>query len=127
MNFSDCDEFTRGYIEAALWLFDDDPGEGEWDRLDVFLSALAPDAITSMAADCKRFQQASKSMLEMAYQDYDYNPKRAGHDFWLTRNHHGSGFWARDLGVIGDGLTNIAHDYRDCDLYRGDNNLIYVS
>lgn len=30
------------------------------------------------------------------------------HDYWLTRNHHGAGFWDRGLGDLGDRLTFAA-------------------
>lgn len=30
MNMTDLDDFTKGYIECALWLADEPPGPGEW-------------------------------------------------------------------------------------------------
>lgn len=35
--------------------------------------------------------------------------EQIGHDFWLTRNRHGAGFWDRGLGALGERLTHIAH------------------
>ena len=35
----------------------------------------------------------------------------AGHDFALTRNGHGAGFWDRGLGAIGDMLTSECKPY----------------
>ena len=32
------------------------------------------------------------------------------HDYWLTRNRHGAGFWDRGLGDLGDRLTELAHN-----------------
>lgn len=34
-----------------------------------------------------------------------------GHDFALTRNHHGAGFWDRGYGDVGDRLTEAAQAY----------------
>lgn len=34
-----------------------------------------------------------------------------GHDFILTANRHGAGFWDRGLGERGDRLTEMAHPY----------------
>ena len=34
-----------------------------------------------------------------------------GHDFALTRNHHGAGFWDRGYGDVGDRLTDAAQAY----------------
>lgn len=35
---------------------------------------------------------------------------QAGHDLFLTRNHHGTGFWDRGAGDAGDRLTVAAHE-----------------
>ena len=49
------------------------------------------------------------------------NPLEAlGHDFWLTRNGHGAGFWDRGLGELGDRLTGLAKPYGTVDLYITD-------
>lgn len=41
------------------------------------------------------------------------------HDYWLTRNHHGAGFWDRGLGGLGDRLTKAAQ--LDGEYYLFDN------
>jgi hypothetical protein len=43
-----------------------------------------------------------------------------GHDLWLTRNGHGVGFWDRDLGDLGDLLTDLADLMGEFDLSVGD-------
>jgi hypothetical protein len=35
----------------------------------------------------------------------------AGHDFYYSRNEHGTGFWDRDTGKIGERLTAVAHTF----------------
>ena len=35
----------------------------------------------------------------------------AGHDFWLTRNGHGAGFWDGDWPAYGDMFTAISKGY----------------
>ena len=41
-----------------------------------------------------------------------------GHDYWLTRNGHGTGFWDRDLpGDLGRILTDEAHADGEAYLY----------
>lgn len=52
-------------------------------------------------------------------------PDRAGHDFWLTRNGHGAGFWDRGMGKLGDRLADAARAYGSVDLYVGDDKKIY--
>jgi len=51
----------------------------------------------------------------------------AGHDFWLTRCGHGSGFddgdWEEPAATI---LTDAAHEFGNVDLYLGDDGKIYI-
>jgi hypothetical protein len=49
-----------------------------------------------------------------------------GHNFWLTCNGHGSGFWDRELGEIGDKLTEACKIIGSSDPYVGDDGLIYI-
>ncbi len=51
--------------------------------------------------------------------------EQAGHDFWLTRNGHGAGFWDRGLGALGERLSKESKPYGSCDLYVGDDGQIY--
>ena len=44
------------------------------------------------------------------------NMGQIGHDFWLTREGHGAGFWDRGLGDIGRRLTDAARVYGSIDL-----------
>lgn len=126
------DTFTKAYIETAFWLGDDsdDNDEGISPNIpDRSFAELSDDAIESIKKDRLDFQQSNKTMLGAAYDmtDGDYDDSRAGHDFFLTRNHHGAGFWDRDLGDTGDRLTKSAHAYGESDLYLGDDELFYVS
>ncbi len=106
---------TDAYIECALWSSTTDDGE----PLDGLYSVtdIAESAIEQMRADVTDF-------LESCWAD-DVNlstiePEQLGHDFWLTRNHHGAGFWDRGLGELGDELTKRAHAYGEAWLYIAD-------
>lgn len=54
-----------------------------------------------------------------------YTMNSLAHDFWLTRNRHGTGFWDRGLGRVGDKLTELAHTCGSRGVYVGDDNLVY--
>lgn len=54
------------------------------------------------------------------------DPEQAGHDLWLTRNHHGTGFWARGLGEAGDILDRVAKEMGEQYAYVGDDGWIYL-
>jgi hypothetical protein len=111
--------FFTAYLEAALWSSTDDDG----DPLDGYdADDVDPATLARMRADCADFYAlASDLWTEAGMSDY-----QAGHDFWLTRNRHGAGFWDRGLGEAGDKLTALAHAYGDSALYIGDDGLIYA-
>ena len=127
------DAFTQAYIVCALWSSTDnstpsggDPLDRNYDRTDI-----APEALEKIKADCGQFQQTHAGLLAEAYARYSvrdgYSPEAyAGHDFWLTRNFHGCGYWDRDLGEVGEQLTTAAHAMGGCDFYIGDDGALYV-
>jgi hypothetical protein len=43
-----------------------------------------------------------------------------GHDFILTRNGHGAGFWDRGLGERGELLSSFAHSFGDINAFVSD-------
>ncbi len=126
-NVDSLDVFTRAYIECALWSSTDDEGN----PLDAehSIEDIAPEAMQSMIADCKSFQETMKEDLREAYASEGYELSQAGHDFLLTRNGHGSGFWDRGLGETGEALTNACGwrmVFCEIDLYIGDEGKIYA-
>ncbi|EQD63696.1 hypothetical protein B1A_09009, partial [mine drainage metagenome] len=52
-------------------------------------------------------------------------PEQFGHDFFLTRARHGTGFWDRGRGEAGDRLTDMAHAYGESVPIEGDDGKIY--
>lgn len=57
--------------------------------------------------------------------DSPISPESLGHNFWLTRNYHGAGFWDMELGEAGDKLTHISHRFSEWLLYAGDDGSIH--
>lgn len=113
--------FTEAYIEAALWAETDDDGEPLDARYS--LQDIAPATLQQMEADCARFL-VENELPNYGSREYS-DAEMAGHDFWLTRNHHGAGFWDRGLGEIGRKLTEAAHRFGGAELYVGDDGKIY--
>lgn len=112
------------YIACALWSSTGEDSE----PLDAVHSAddLAPDALASMAADVADFVGAVLSSRNPADLD-DIDPEQIGHDFWLTRNGHGAGFWDRGNGAQGDRLAELARIHGSSDVYVGDDGALYVN
>jgi hypothetical protein len=81
-------------------------------------------ALELAVKDCIAFvEKAGPELLR------DIAPDSVGHDFWLTRNHHGAGFWDRDeldADDRGKKLTDIAHAFGEKDLVLGDDGLTYI-
>lgn len=105
---SQLDAFTRAYLEAALWTSDPDPGSGEWAESDYWnIGAIDPDDLAEQIQICADFQQANAEDLANAGSE-----EQNGHDFWLTRNRHGAGFWDRGYPAnLAERLTNASHAY----------------
>lgn len=127
------DKFTQAYIVAALWSSTDNSTPTGGEPLDANYDAtdIAPEAMQRIAEDCRRFQAENAKLLTEAYGLYqikgEWSPEeQAGHDFWLTRNGHGAGFWDRGLGNVGMHLTAMAKTYGECNLYVGDDKKLYV-
>ena len=101
------DEFTHAFLCAALWLSDPHPGQGEWSEHDDWsIANIDRASIDDAIRDCADFQQTHADDLSQAG-----TPAQNGHDFFLTRNHHGTGFWDRGYGVVGERLSNASKAY----------------
>ena len=117
------DSFVDAYIECALWSSNDNSDDSGGEPLDKNYSEddIAPESLKAMRADCDAFYKANSADLSRMAND-----TQAGHDFWLTRNGHGTGFWDRGLGELGERLTKASKTFRGVDLYVGDDGKIHV-
>lgn len=107
------------YATTALWSSTKDDGQ-PLDR-DYDVSDIAESSVTAMKADCEAFYDQNESICSQ------YELSDVGHDFWLTRNDHGCGFWDGDYPKHdGKVLTQKSKEFGNSDLYVGDDNLIYV-
>jgi len=105
------------YIECALWSSTDENDEPLDSKY--YPSDLAPECLSQMRSDVHDFIASNESDLEGLTDD------QIGHDFWLTRNGHGAGFWDRGLGDQGDILTKACSQYGEVFLYVGDDEMIH--
>lgn len=105
------------YLEAAD--FTTHPEERDdliaWD-----IATLSDKARTTAAQDCAAFLAKAGKLPDTL------TPESLGHDFWLTRNHHGAGFWDRGLGELGDRLTKLADSFGSQDLVLGDDGFLHL-
>lgn len=126
------DEFVHAYMVCALWS-SSGPEEGEHacENLadDFNADDISEECKKAMRETCADFCKANLADL----QEYSKRMRNeqwsgesaAGHDFWLTRNRHGAGFWDRGLGALGERLSKAAKVYGSVFLYPGEDGLIY--
>lgn len=110
-------EILDDYLECAVWASTD------WSKVDLDDTPLdeqgySVDDLTDKALE--RAGQTCTDFLNLV-QEYDeangtdllagWTPEQVGHDLWLTRNGHGTGFWDRGKGEAGKALSDIAKTF----------------
>ena len=113
---------VEAYTECAVWVSLGDDGE----PLDQSDAELSEQAKQQFAEDCANFVAYCDETLGEDWHA-DLSLGQIGHDFWLTRNGHGAGFWDRGLGELGRKLSDAAKTFGSCGLYIGDDGEIYAS
>lgn len=117
------DNFTKHYLIAALWTEEEELGMHARD-----LSEIDYLSIHRAWLDCQKFQMENRDELAAAYEFYIENGNAghpdagspeacAGHDLWLSRNGHGTGFWDRGL-PNGEVLHEAARAMKEVYLYQ---------
>ena len=119
---SQAERFLAAYIECALWSSTDNADDSGGEPLDKNYDAtdLAPETLTAFQRDCESFFDANRADLALLP-----DLEQAGHDFWLTRNGHGAGFWDRGLGELGERLSKASKVYSSVDLVIGSDGKIH--
>lgn len=130
------DEFTRSYLETALWSSHDEstpevivPFDQNHDIQD-----FAESALDRAISDCADFQERCAPLLRDGlinrknYHGDSSAISLAGYEFWLTRNGHGAGFGDGNfVDPVDDWLREASKRYRETDPYLGDDGRIYFS
>jgi len=122
------DDFTRAYIEAALWSTNDEstPAGGEALENNYGLDDIAPETLAKIVADCAKFQAENAADLATFSLHQFKAAVHGGYDFWFTRNGHGAGFWDGDWPEeAGERLTAASEKFDEVWLYVGDDGNIY--
>lgn len=123
------DMFLASYKETALWSSTDDAGE-PLDSTKYANVEFTSNANARMENDCREFIARTADVL-VGFTRADMNrntdstiEEAIAHDFWLTRNHHGAGFWDGDYPKeLGQKLTDIAHSFGECNLYATEDSI----
>lgn len=115
------EKFIAGFLRAAIFAENDQSNEQGGEPIDrnYAVDDFDPQDRVLLEKECLDFIAANKQDLE------GIDPEQAGHDFWLTRNGHGTGFWDRGLGEQGERLTK-ACDQLDEITLSVDNGVIHA-
>ncbi len=130
------DEFTTAYIDCMLWLANDEltPKGGEPLDANYGIDDIDDDSLRDIIVDCTAFQKEHISDIEGNYTHVIgrraewSDSEMAGHDFWLTRNGHGAGFWDGDWEEeAGQYMTETSKKMGEVCPYVGDDGKICIS
>lgn len=73
-------EFMKAYVGAICFTEE--------------ISKIEKDQEDQIKKDCKIFFEQNEKLIKSSYRGIDADPiSKAGHDFWMTRQGHGTGFW----------------------------------
>lgn len=126
----DVDAVLASAIESLLWSETICLGEGAPEREDgigdgepfddhFYAEDLSEEALSELRSDVEGFLSLAE-VREVLDRLTDLSDEQIGHDFILTRNRHGAGFWDRGLGADGETLTKWAHTFGTFGLMVGD-------
>lgn len=117
MKAIDIDQFVNDYLETAIWVTCDSDECTDFTK----------EALEKAKSDCDSFifqviasfgEEKGKDLLTTEGNDFGY---LAAHDFYLTRNGHGTGFWDRDEiygGMNGAILSQLAESLGSSTAYH---------
>lgn len=126
------EEFTQGFVECLLWTDEDnskDDAESNgkvWDDLDWSSENLAGQSTDRIEEVCRDFVIGNWEEL-CEYEGLGRSADYIGHDFALSSNGHGTGFWDRGAGGLGDRLHKAAKVYGESSLYFGQDWRVYYN
>lgn len=106
------------YVKTALWSStgdDEEPLDENYSFTDIH-----KDSLKIMRGDISLFRDIAGGLLD------DLDDTGVAHDFWLTRNGHGTGFWDGDYPEeIGEQLTELSEMFGEQYLLVGDDGMVH--
>lgn len=105
------DVILTHYFIAALWT-------SEFDNHNVY--EFSKETIETSKKDIEKFLQESNNYL------IDLSNETIGHNFWLTRNRHGAGFWDLDEldNETGEIVSKICYTFKEVNVFENGNEMI---
>lgn len=121
------DDLSLNYLTDAAW---SGLGTALWSSTDEDGDSLEAGGFTVADIDDDVADSFAREVVEFCHVQHrdlaELGAGQVGHDFVLTRNGEGAGFWDRGLGEVGDRLTEACRPYGGFHLYVGDNGKLYA-
>jgi len=118
------DSFIKAFFACALGATNDESNPSGGEPLENNFSESDFDPVTKakLTIDCEAFMDAQSVNLT------DHPAEDAGHDFFLSQNGHGAGFFDRDYGTKEqrDALQKASRSFGEANIYVGDDGKLYV-
>jgi len=113
------DEFVEAFLACGLWTHNE---------LDGFkIHDIHEGDIDWILNECNDFQFKAEQIIRQYAPSLVVDETQLGHDFLLTRNGHGAGFWDGDWpDPLGNHLTTLSKRFCEIYFYKGDDGKIYI-
>lgn len=124
------DEFTLGFIYAALWSSTDQKGRPIDDHYNI--SDFSKNAIDIIIDDCSKFQTQYADLLNKFYTSArtdgfnKFTAEHAGHDYWMSRNGHTPLFWNKSSKTISEELNKASLAQGNAELFVDSSELLNI-
>jgi len=122
INTTELETFIQAYVEAMFFTDISNP-DNEEEFGEKGIEDFAPSTRERILQDCKAFYTSNHAFIKD-------HLEQAGHDFWLTRNGHGAGFWDREEIYGAQEAAMLTHGskfFPEISPYVGDDGLIYLA
>ena len=111
------DIIIDSYFETALWTNNDNE-----EFIGKTISDISDEAKIQTREEIEWFISVAGDSIDKM------SDTAIGHDIWLTRNHHGTGFWDRSFEDDDkEVLVELSNQLGESDIYVGDDGKIYSS
>lgn len=115
-------KFYLAYLEAIEFTEKETVLEGS----DTDAFEFSSEALTKALITAAMFFSDNYELISQACDEPGYRMETAGHDFWLTSNGHGVGYWDRGLGDVGAKLTEMCKAEHPPEVYLGDDGKVQL-
>lgn len=121
---------ARALAETLLWSETDENSEPL--DLNYTIQDFDEDSLNRLYIKFEKFKEQATEKIEEDCEDLEdfylsSHPDPVEHDFILTANHHGAGFWDGDwMKGVEKILTDAAHAVGEINVYVGDDKQLYI-